>query len=270
MARIKVRFELNKGRTGAPMSKLGDIAKQAERFLRALASELVVETRSEEWLAVNFRNGSVSFDAECQIDISAAKVDAINRGLEFLADFDANSEGPNGSVSHATVLEFAKLGTLIDADEVIGMGIYSRERSKPKMRWIPYAKTAAILGALEAPIPAYGSIQGIIHSFQKEASRPYFRVRELSTDLLISCFYPSRLYPDIIRALEERTTVLHVAGAMKLDRASRTISELQVDRIEPARIMTAAEFEEFFGSCPEYTGDLSTDEWIDAIRADAG
>ena len=84
MARIRVRFELNKGRIGAPLNKLGKIAEQAERFLRALASDVQIEARADEWLAINFRNGSVSYDAEFQGEITPAEVDAFNRNLEFL------------------------------------------------------------------------------------------------------------------------------------------------------------------------------------------
>jgi len=267
MSRIKVRFELNKGRTGAPMSKLGDISRQAERFLRALAADLKIDSKAHEWLAVNFRNGSVSYDAEFQGDISGAEIDAFNRGLEFLADYDAHTEGTNGTVSHMTVLEFARLGSFIDPDEVIGLGIYGRDPNKLKWRRISYAQTSDMRSELEAAIPSYGSVQGIIHSLQKEATRPYFRMRELSTEALINCYYPVRLYADVARALQERTNILHVAGQMKYDRPSRSIAELDVDRIDTGRILSSIEFEELFGSMPNFTGRQSTDEYIDDIRA---
>jgi hypothetical protein len=270
MARIKVRFELNKGRIGAPLGKLGDISRQAEKFLRSLANDVKIGVKAEEWLAVNFRNGSVSYDAEFQGEITPAEVDAFNLNLEFLADYDPGSEGANGLVSQTTALEFAKLGTLIDPDEVIGLGIYSRERSKPIWRRISYSRTAEIRARLEAPIPAYGSVQGIIHSLQKEVSRPYFSLRELSTSALVRCSYPMRLYGKVIEALRERTTVLHVAGDTTYDRATRSIVELRVDRIEKARMLSGEEFEQLFGSAPDFTGDLSTDEYIDAIREDGG
>lgn len=268
MARVKVRFELNKGRIGAPLSKLGDISRQAEKFLRLLAADVKVATKADEWLAVNFRNGSVSYDAEFQGEITPAEVDAFNRNLEFLADYDPDAEGANGLVSPATALEFARLGTLIDPDEVIGLGIYGQERSRLKWRRISYAATAAMRAQLEAPVPAYGSVQGIIHSLQKEVRRPFFRVRELATDALVSCYYPMRLYSDVAGALQERTTVLHVAGDTVFDRATRAIVELRVDRIDKARMLSSEEFEQFFGSAPDFTGDLDTDEYIDSIRED--
>jgi len=269
MARIKVRFELNKGRTGAPLSKLGDISKQAERFLRALAADLSIDAKAGEWLAVNFKNGSVSYDAEFQGEITGAEADAFNRGLEFLADFDPDHEGANGIVTTATVLEFAKMGSMIDPDEVIGFGIYGRDRAKPKMRSITYARMAEKRAEIETPIPSYGSVQGIIHSLAKEAERPYFRIRELATSSLVNCFYPGRLYDDVARALQQRTNVLHVDGRMKLDRVSRSITEMSVERIATARMLAPAEFEAFFGSWSTFTGDFTTEEWIDAVRANA-
>ena len=270
MTRIRVRFELNRGRTGAPLSKLGDISKQAERFLKALANDLAIDAKAGEWLAVNFKNGSVSYDAEFQGEISGAEADAFNRGLEFLAEFDPGSEGTNGSVTQATVLEFARLGSIIDPDEVIGLGIYGRGRTKPKMRLISYARTAEMRSEIETPILAYGSVQGIIHSLTKEVARPYFRIRELATGALVNCYYPGRLYDAVARALQQRTNVLHVDGQMKFDRTNRSITELVVERIETAKMLSPGEFEEFFGSCPGFTGDLTTEEWIDALRADAG
>jgi hypothetical protein len=268
MAKIKVRFELNKGRIGAPLSKLGDISRQAEKFLRSLASDVKVAGKAEEWLAVNFRNGSVSYDAEFQGEISPAEVDAFNRNLEFLADYDPDSEGANGLVSQVTALEFAKLGTLIDPDEVIGLGIYGRDRERLKWRRISYAKTAEIRAHFEAPIPVHASLQGVIHSLQKEAMRPYFSLRELASAALVRCPYPGRLYGDIVDALRERTTVIHVAGDTVYDSATRGIVELRVERIKKAGMLSSEEFEQFFGSAPDFTGDLSTDDYIDAIRED--
>jgi hypothetical protein len=268
MARIKVRFELNKGRIGAPLSKLGDISRQAEKFLRLLATDVKIAGKADEWLAVNFRNGSVSYDAEFQGEITPAEVDAFNRNLEFLADYDPDSEGTNGVVSQTTALEFARLGTLIDPDEVIGLGIYGRDRVQLKWRRISYAQTAEMRAQLEAPVPAYGSVQGIIHSLQKEVRRPFFRVRELATDALVSCYYPTRLYGDVVDALRERTAVLHVAGDTVFDRVTRAMAELRVDRIDKARMLSSEEFEQFFGSAPDFSGDLNTDDYIDAIRED--
>ena len=64
MARIRVRFEINKGQIGAPLDKLGEIASEAEKFLRMLAQDLRLDVKKGDWTALNFENGSVGFDVE--------------------------------------------------------------------------------------------------------------------------------------------------------------------------------------------------------------
>jgi hypothetical protein len=267
MARIKVRLELNKGRTGAPLSKLGKIAEQAERFLKSLADEVNIDQKTGEWLAVNFRNGSVSYDAEFQGEVSPATAQSFNKHLLFAVDFDVDVDGANGLVTEATMAEFAALGRIIDPDEVIGVGIYNGG-PKPKWRRVSYAQTARIRQLIETPVPAYGSLQGIIHSLQKEAIRPYFQLRELATDALVRCFYSGSQYDQVIGALKQKTAVLHITGGIKYDRRSRSAVELTVEQIDEAKILSPAEYETLFGSMPKFTGDLSTDEYLDFERGD--
>ena len=64
MARLRIRLVFNPGRIGAPMDKLGEFSSQTERFLRSLSFDLGIEARKGEWIAENFTNDSVSFDAE--------------------------------------------------------------------------------------------------------------------------------------------------------------------------------------------------------------
>jgi hypothetical protein len=125
VARIKVRLIINKGRHGAPMTKLGKISEQAEKFLRALAADCEIDSYPGEWLAVNFGDGSVADDAEFQGDVNPGVAQIFMRNLEFLADFDPESEGLNLAIKPATALEYARIGALIDPDEEIGLGIYA-------------------------------------------------------------------------------------------------------------------------------------------------
>lgn len=265
MANVKIRLSLNKGRHGAPLSKLGKIAEQLERFLRALAADSRIETKPGEWVAANFTNSSVEYDAEFQGDVNAGEAQVFARGLEFLADYDPDGEGLNGMVSHATALEYAKIGALIDPDEHIGLGIYPvRGDGGPKWRTITYGRMASMRREIETPLPSYGSVQGILYSWLKEAKTPSFQIRELSTDALVRVHYPASMYADVAKAVQERTTMLIVAGNMELDRASRQPTEMTADRIERIRILSAAEFESFVGSAPEYEADLGEETYWDA------
>jgi hypothetical protein len=266
MARIRVRFEMNRGRTGAPMEKLGEISRQAEKFLRSLAADVKLTVKKGEWLAVNFENGSVSYDAEFQGEVNEGTARAYLNGLRFVADYDADVEGTNGIVTDATLLEYARIGQIIDPDEVIGIGLYDGRSPKPKWRTITYNKTSQIRGQMEAPISSYGSVQGIIYSLIKEADKPNFRLRELATDHLVRCYYTTDQYPQVYTALRERSAVVHVSGNLTLDRITRTVTIMDVDRIDQAEALSGADFERFFGSSPLLTGDMETEEFIELAR----
>jgi hypothetical protein len=248
MARIKIRFAINKGRHGAPMAKLGKISEQAEKFLRSLALDCDIQTKPGEWLAVNFKNGSVEYDAELPDDVNPGTAQVFAKYVEALADYDPENEGLNIGVSSATALEYARIGSIIDPDEFVGIGIYLTRGGKPRWRNITYHATSAIRRQIETPIPAHGAAQGILHAWYKEAREPNFQLRELSTDALIKVMYPPSLYKDVADAVKERTTMLMVSGDILFDRATRQAIELKAERIQKVRMLSTAEFEEFFGS----------------------
>ena len=268
MAQLKLRIELNKGREGAPLDKLGDITRQLEKFLRSLADDLNIDVKKGEWLGQNFRNGSVSYDACFQVDISDSKIRHFNECVEFVADYDPDAEGVNALVSDATLLEFGRLGERIDPDETIGLGIYSPDRKRLKWRRVEYRKASKIRHAIEIPIHAYGSVQGVFHAWLKESQQPFFQLRELSTENLVRCYYADSMYQQIVESLKRRISIVHVSGNMKLDRAKRSIEEVRVDRLDRMEPLSDEQFRDFFGASPKLTGDMSTQQFIDMIRSD--
>jgi hypothetical protein len=268
VAQIKLRIEINKGRAGAPLEKLGEITRQLDKFLRSLAMDLKLEVKRGEWLALNFRNGSISYDAAYQVDVPDSKVRHFNQCVEFVADYDPDAEGVNGLVSDATLLEFGRIGERIDPDEAIGLGLYSPERNRLRWRRVEYRKASRIRQAMEAPVESYGSIQGVFHAWLKEATQPFFQLRESSTESLVRCFYKDDLYPKIVEGLQRRTAIVHASGQMKLDRAKRTVEEMRVERIDQVEPLSEDEFRRFIGSSPALTGDLTTQEYVDWMRED--
>lgn len=269
MAQIRLRIELNKGRTGAPLEKLGDIARQLERFLRSLAGDLRINAKPGEWLALNFKDGSVSYDAAFQEDVPEGRFREFNRLMEFITDFDPETESANALVSDGTLLEYGRIGEYIDPDEVVGVGLYAGPGKRvKKWRQINYRKTSGIRKALETPILSYGSVQGLMHSLVLTGDRPSFQIREYASDNMVRCRYGEALYPIIIEALRERNAIVHATGHISLDRAKRSVNEMQVERIDRIQPLTDEEFVGLFGSSPRITGDLSTDEFIDQIRGD--
>jgi len=264
MSNVKVRLTINKGRHGAPLTKLGKIAEQLERFLRALAADSRIDTKPGEWVAANFTNSSVEYDAEYLGDVSPGAAQVFVRGLEFLADYDPDGEGLNGMVSDATALEYARIGSLLDPGEDIGLGIYPARGGTPKWRHITYGRMASLRREIETPLPSHGAIQGILYAWFKEARAPSFQIRELSTDALVRVHYPSSLYAEVAKAVQERTTMLMVAGDMLLDRATRQPIEMTASRIERMGTLSPAEFEALVGSAPDYEIDLAEETYWDA------
>ena len=56
-------------------------------------------------------------------------------------------------------------------------------------------------------------------------------------------------YGDVARAVQERTTVLIVAGNMFYDRVSKSPAEMRAERIDRMQMLSSAEFERFFWKC---------------------
>jgi hypothetical protein len=260
LSRLRVRFVINQGRHGAPLAKLGRIAEQTEKFLRALAADNGVAVHPGEWLAADFKNSSVEYQAEYPGEVSPAVAQLFSIGLETLADYDPTSEGLNGRVSDTTALEYARIGTLIDPDEIIRMGIISPSASKPKWRDITYSRLSSIRREMEQPIASHGAVQGIIHSWFKEAREPHFTLRELSSDDFVKVHYPSVMYDQVAKAVQERTTTLMVSGLLSYDRVTRKATELKADRIEKMTMLSTEDFESLFGAVPEFEGSFLDDE----------
>lgn len=252
MAKFKIRFVINQGRHGAPLGKLGRISEQAEKFLRAISLDCGVQTKAGEWLASEFNNGSVEYDAEFQGSVSPADAEIFEKALAFLADYDPDREGLNGVVKESTALEYAKIGSLIDPDEVVRLGIYPHRGGKLIWRDITYSKAERIKAVVEMPLATYGSLQGIIHSWYKEAANPYFNMRELSSDALVRVEYAPRMYSRVADAVREKNTVVLAAGNCVFDRVSRSIERMKLDKLSETRILSPIEFDNLFGSFPEF------------------
>lgn len=262
LARLKVRFVINQGRHGAPMAKLGRIAEQTEKFLRVLASDYGLDVKPGEWLAADFKNGSVDYLAEFPREVSPAIAEIFSAGLEVLADYNPEDEGLNGRVGEHAALEYSKIGALLDPDEIIRMGVIRPHSSQPKWRDITYSTLSSIRREMEQPITSHGSIQGIVHSWFKEARDPYFQIRELATENLVKVFYDNSIYAQVAKAVQDRNTTLFVSGKIRFDKVVRRAVEMNVDKIEIMQMMTSSEFEELFGIAPKFEPSfIEEDQW---------
>lgn len=238
------------------MAKLGKIAEQTEKFLRLYAADLGLDVKAGDWLAADFKNSSVEFQAEFPKEVPVAVAQFFANGLEVLADFDPENEGLNGRVSEGAALEYSRIGALLDPDEIIRMGIIPPDLRAPRWRDITYSAFSSIRRELEQPVTAHGSIQGIIHAWFKEAKDPHFQLRELATDDLIKVFYSDALYDRVAKAVQERNTALIVEGRIRYDKVTKHALELKAERVNAMQMMSPQEFEEVFGCAPSFVPSL--------------
>ncbi|MGH8546106.1 MAG: hypothetical protein ACREX3_21290, partial [Gammaproteobacteria bacterium] len=165
----------------------------------------------------------------------------------------------------------AEIGSALDAEEKIQVGIYSNGFDVPESpdEWhvLSGQVSKAILRELNRPIESFGAVQGIIHALYKESDpKPYFNLRELSRkDKLIKCFYDNSIYSEIARALQRRENVVHAEGRITLSRSTGSVIDMDVSRIEAIKPLSQEEFESFFGSAPDLTGERSTVEYLRSV-----
>lgn len=269
MARLKLRIRFNPGRTGAPMDRLGEFATQTEKFLRSLAADLGVVSKKGHWLATNFGNESVGFDSEFADALQEAEAIKGVEALELILGEHTLSAIERGIVSYGTIAEFSRIGKSLSPDDHFMIGVYpSAEADGPDWKKVTYRKTAELRQILDMPYRTTGSVQGLFHSWHQGAEEPFFNVRELSTGNLIHCEYAPDLYSKIHTATELKDTVVLVSGDIRWDRATNLIVTLSTTDIEAVKPLLPHEFETLSGSAPQFTGAMTTDEYISWIRGD--
>lgn len=270
MARLRVRLRFNPGRTGTPMDKLGEFSSQTERFLRSLAVDLDLPAKKGEWLASKFTNQSVAFDGEYPSPVPDA---VLARGLEALSLITSDeplSAVNNGLVSYGTAAAFSRISTIMDKDEVFHIGLYHGGADEVPDEWreVTYRQVAEMRDLLDAPIEAYGAVQGTIHAWHQGSDQPYIEVRELATGARVRCNYRSALHDKVFKAHERPHAVVHVYGDIQWDRATGDVIAMQAADLEVSEPLSDFEFQKLIGLAPNFTGALTTDEYIDWVRGD--
>lgn len=251
------------------MDRLGGFAEQTEKFLRSLASDLGLESKKGLWLAKNFKNESVGFDAEFAGAVSDAIALKGSRALETII-------GPNAvqaieqNISYSTLAEYSKIGEALEPAEFFTAAVYTPEDTEaPAERRITYKQLAEIRALLSSPFLTEGTIQGVLHALHPGATEPFFTIRMLQNGKLARCEYAPEMYHEIYEAIEDDKAVLLVTGEIHWDRATDAVIKVIVTKppIANARI-SPAEFDSIFGSAPTFTGTMTTDEYLDWIRGD--
>lgn len=266
MRTLRVRLELNKGRKGIPLHKLAAVTEEVQRFFQRVGSDLGVPTPREQWLAVRFRNGSVSFDAEYQGQLTEERIEQYNAELGGLIRA-AVVPSFESRLSPATVLQFARIAEPIDEDEQVRFGLYQNGGARP-VEWHALTKAASrqLAHAVVASNKYRGVVQGIAHSWYKEASPPYFYIRQSVTQSLVKCLYDKTQYSEVLHLFEKRNAVVQVIGMITANMIERRVDEVDCEKFAIAEELSDEDFERFFGMAPDLTGNLTTEEYISLVR----
>lgn len=280
MSDLRLRIELNKGGIGISFHKLAEISVEAEKFLRMIISD-VDRTITGTWIAKDFDNNSVDFTAEFSGNITQEQAVLCSNALDATMneDFDF-AVLEQHRVRRATLLQYTKIAKPIAPDEAIHFAIFNGhkpskkadEKTEGEKRHVltkDHSITLAQQIKLTDTVSFEGSMQGVITALFKDQaiySKPHFRLRELATEELISCYYTSDLYEKIIYGLHNKDSVVHVAGIILASRTERKPLSIQVNKIQVAETYQPGDLEKFVGCAPEATGELSTEEFIETIR----
>lgn len=266
MAHLRIRVELQRAARGIEMSKLERLSKEAQKLLRSLSHDLHIPEEGT-WVAKDFYNQGVGFDAVYETsEVDELQVEQYTHALDQLSTVDASSHWRVTGVSPRTLVISAQLAKLAEDGETVRIGLYNGEA--PAVTWKPLIKSRAeaIIEFFSEVVQYRGMLQGVIHSLFKEADPPYFVMRDLASRDLVKCEYTPDLYESVYRALENRRAVVLVAGWINTRRSDKAISSFKAERIQATRPINQKELEAFFGSAPGWTGDLTTDDFIESMR----
>jgi hypothetical protein len=266
VTRIRLKIELNPGGVGVRLDKLAKISTEVEKFIRLLASDSGATPQPGELLAKDFYEGSFGSVIEYVHNVDPLAATKFNQGLRFFSDFN-QSDHINGEYSPATVRQFIEMGTVIDNDEVVRLGIIDPDTPDDKAtEWKSITKitTLNVDAVFHQEYKYDGALQGRLGTWYKDSN--YFYLRELSSNELVKCFYGVGLYDQIYRLYEDKDAVVNLSGSVTADRATGRVSDVRVHWAKSYPKLSDSEFAKLFGLAPNLTGDLSTSDFIDKMR----
>jgi hypothetical protein len=242
MRTLRLRVKLNKGRRGVNLDKLEKFVAEMRKFLVQISEDLGVPD-PKQWVGVDFENSSLSYTNESVIPVSPDEAGRFNESIIALG----KSEFPP-FIDEATANQFFKITSMFEPNDTADIAVFD-EQDNPI--WLEISEKTAVLAKKRQLLPfrvAQGAIQGTIHNIFVEAEKPYFTLRELSSQKLVKCIYKEQDYAAVIETLKNKGQVLHVRGAVVTDTQKRNIDHITVSRIIPAEPYGYADVEKFLGS----------------------
>ena len=253
MAKLRFRVEINKGGVGVSMSKLASVTAEIEKFLQMLVSDIAIEDTSGKWIAKDFDNNSVDFTSEYVGIVTVPDEHKFNEAVAYVTAEDIAFDNKPAKIAIGTILQYSNIAKTFDADEAIRFGIYNGHGDTVSLyRNLSKQHSLEIQQILKVDdkIQYLGGIQGVIHSIiteGKKGKKTSFKIRELYSDNLITCYYNKSQYNEIVSVLKKRGAIVHVEGWITVSRAERKMLGLDIERIEPAVEYLEGDLDKFIG-----------------------
>lgn len=267
MSSLRIRVELNRGRHGMPLDKLVEVTEQTVRFLALFSRDMGLPDSASHWVAERFENGSVDFDCRYAEDIEDSTATRCRQGFHAVFGNDYSVSDIAVFIRPETRRQYTRIARPIDPDEVIVFGLYGNGEAQPSEVFELTKDKAREVEVPQADARvSYGEVQGVTHAFFKEVERPYLKVRELSTQGLVNCFFPKEMYRNAVELLQDPDAVVFVEGWVKEDPETGFVTEIDVEDFRLAPAFSLEEHRRGVGSVPDYTGALSTGDFLEQVR----
>lgn len=263
MAKLRIRFKLNPGREGVPLGKLSTQSGNIEKFLRSIATDLQADDSKNGWIADHFKPGSLEETISLSADVTQEAVEQFHEVVSYLLRFGLRKEMPPSYLSIATIEAYADMRQSLDADEQLGIGLFSptNGRAKPFVL-VDRVQLEAVGKSIETEARFVGAVMGRTHEWNKGAEKPYILIRELHTQELIKCSYSDSDYSKVANLFKDKTAIVIIEGTLSFNLITSKTEVLLATGFDFAPDCSPEDFDKFFGAAPGLTGGLSSEEFI--------
>lgn len=259
MAQFRIKLELNKGRHGIPLQRLAQIAKETEKFLEMFSQDVKLEKNG--WIADNFENGSLMYDVNYIGESASHSMSIAHKAFEKIIDNDTTPDDLDFGIRKETFWQFAQIANHIEADDYIGIGLYKGE-DVSEIKELSKERSLEIERQIAQRVVEFGGVQGEITALIKASNHLW--INDFATNNRVICTFRGEMYSQVWQLLKSQDTVVNIEGWITKDNGK--ITNFVIEKISPAVVYQEGDLERLFGCDPNFTGELSTEEYMTKLR----
>jgi hypothetical protein len=262
MSKLKIKLELHKGRIGVPLERLAKVADEARKFLEMLAND--IELGEGQWIAERFTNNSLGYDSTFVGEATSRALTIGQKALRHISDPKRTPDDLRYGLRRETLFQFGKMAASLPVDDVLYVGLYDKDPDEPEMRPLSKERFLEIEKLIVERTTHYGGLNGLITALFKGSNTIW--VHDISTGAKVVCEFAPSKYDEIWELLKSRDAIVNVEGWIR--RKPGEVDHLKIATISPSAEYQDGDLEKFFGLDPYFTGDLSTEDYVDDLRGD--